>query len=66
MTPKTKTPCPRCGGLMNRHAVKMIQSSRGTDDLPGDPILGGIVEAVHACATCGTNWSESMRSTMKN
>lgn len=58
MTPKPKVRCPRCGGLMNRHAVKMIQSTRGEDET--DPLLGGIAEDVHACPACGINWSQSM------
>lgn len=44
--------CPKCGGIMNHHAEKLILTSR-----PGgqgmDEALGGYVDEMHACPNCG-------------
>jgi ribosomal protein S27AE len=39
--------CPTCGLTMNHHADKLIQTAGG------DPALGGVVQAMHACPGCG-------------
>ena len=45
--------CPKCGGLMNHHADKLVLAAG--DEPPGvvDPAFGGIVEETHACPVCG-------------
>jgi len=48
--------CPRCGHEMNHHAEKLIHPT-GSDDGPPDPVLGGIVEDLHACPACGAGAS---------
>jgi ribosomal protein S27AE len=48
--------CPRCGHEMNHHAEKLIHPT-GSDDGSPDPVLGGIVEDMHACPACGTGAS---------
>ena len=49
--------CARCGHEMNHHAEKLIHPTGSSDDASPDPILGGIVEEVHACPACGTGAS---------
>ena len=38
---------------MNHHAEKLVQPTASADAASVDPILGGIVEEVHACPACG-------------
>jgi len=43
---------------MNHHAEKLIHSTDSdADDGSPDPVLGGIVEEVHACPACGAGAS---------
>jgi len=43
--------CPSCGSEMNHHAEK-LELPTGPADVV-DPVLGGVVEEVHACPACG-------------
>ena len=45
--------CPRCGSPMNHHAEKLLQATGDEHPAAIDPILGGIVEELHACPACG-------------
>ena len=47
--------CPSCGGEMNHHAEKLVLPT-GPGDVV-DPVLGGVVEEMHACPACGTGAS---------
>jgi ribosomal protein S27AE len=47
--------CPRCGSKMNFHAEKITSSS--PEDAGYDPVLGGAVEELHACPSCGAGAS---------
>ena len=44
--------CPECGATMNRHAEKLVYTgeTRGAGE---DPLLGGVMEEMHACPQCG-------------
>lgn len=42
--------CPRCGAVMNHHAMKIDYSG----GLPGnDPAFDGPLQEVHTCPNCG-------------
>jgi len=44
--------CPKCGATMNHHAEKLVYT--GETRGPGvDPVLGGVMEEMHACPRCG-------------
>ena len=43
--------CPSCGSEMNHHAEKLVLPTGPADVV--DPVLGGVVEEVHACPACG-------------
>ena len=43
--------CPSCGAKMNHHAEKLLLPTGPADVV--DPVLGGVVEEVHACPACG-------------
>ena len=45
--------CPRCGAEMNEHAEKLVQPTDPAEEASVDPVLGGIVEEMHACPACG-------------
>lgn len=45
--------CPSCGVEMNHHAEKLVHPTEAADDSL-DPVLGGLVEELHACPACGT------------
>jgi hypothetical protein len=49
--------CTRCKREMNHHAEKLVHPTGPADDGDLDPILGGIIEEVHACPACGTGAS---------
>ena len=49
--------CASCEREMNQHAEKLVHPTGSVDDEHLDPILGGIVEEVHACPACGTGAS---------
>ena len=49
--------CASCEREMNHHAEKLVHPTGSADDGYLDPILGGIVEEVHACPACGTGAS---------
>jgi len=53
--------CATCKRETNHHAEKLVHPTGSVDDGYLDPILGGIVEEVHACPACGTG--ASRRST---
>jgi hypothetical protein len=38
---------------MNRHAEKLVYSDSPSDARWIDPLLGGLIEATHACPRCG-------------
>jgi ribosomal protein S27AE len=51
--------CPKCGGTMNQHGEKVVYT--GDPRGPGvDPVLGGVIEEMHACPRCG--YVESRRA----
>jgi predicted RNA-binding Zn-ribbon protein involved in translation (DUF1610 family) len=42
--------CPKCGAVMNHHAMKIDYSG----GLPGDdPAFDGSLQEVHTCPNCG-------------
>jgi ribosomal protein S27AE len=44
--------CPECGATMNQHGEKLVYT--GETRGPGvDPVLGGVMEEMHACPRCG-------------
>jgi ribosomal protein S27AE len=44
--------CPWCGATMNHHGEKLVYT--GETRGPGvDPVLGGVMEEMHACPNCG-------------
>jgi ribosomal protein S27AE len=45
--------CPRCGATMNHHAEKLVAPPTADDLARNDPVLGGVVEELHACPGCG-------------
>jgi len=47
--------CPSCGAKMNHHAEKLLLPTGPADVV--DPVLGGIIEEMHACPACGTGAS---------
>ena len=49
MTNSAKINCPKCGALMNHHAVKI---EYGLDE-PADPLFEGVLQDVHTCPNCG-------------
>jgi predicted RNA-binding Zn-ribbon protein involved in translation (DUF1610 family) len=53
MATTTKLRCPKCGAEMNRHAEKLVYSDSPSDARWIDPLLGGLIEATHACPRCG-------------
>lgn len=56
--------CPSCGGQMNHHAEKLVHPASPADATHADPVLGGIVEELHACPACGA--SASRRATPRS
>jgi ribosomal protein S27AE len=44
--------CPECGAAMNRHGEKLVYSGE-TGGPAVDPVLGGVMEEMHACPRCG-------------
>jgi predicted RNA-binding Zn-ribbon protein involved in translation (DUF1610 family) len=50
--PERPMVCPECGATMNQHAAKVVYG--GEAPAAGvDPFLGGVVEEMHACPSCG-------------
>lgn len=44
--------CPKCGTTMNRHSEKVVYTGETLG--PGvDPVLGGVMQEMHACPRCG-------------
>ena len=50
--------CPHCGEEMNHHAEKLTEPTSAEEAKQVDPVMGGVIEEVHACAQCGTNESQ--------
>lgn len=50
---KTPMTCPECGVTMTHHAEKLVDLYRLQDRALVDPVLGGIIQEVHACPECG-------------
>ncbi len=53
--------CPECGVTMIHHAEKLVDPSRPQDRALVDPVLGGIVQEVHACPECGKGESRLVK-----
>jgi ribosomal protein S27AE len=53
MTERKKMACPTCGVEMNCHAEKIDYTAEAADDAALDSELGGVVEEVHTCPSCG-------------
>jgi NAD(P)H-dependent FMN reductase len=49
--------CPRCGIEMNQHAEKLVHPTGAAEAASVDPVLGGIIEQLHTCPSCGTGAS---------
>jgi hypothetical protein len=54
--------CPRCGIAMNHHAEKLIEPRTDAEAARIDPVLGGLVEEMHACR-CGASASRDASKT---
>jgi predicted RNA-binding Zn-ribbon protein involved in translation (DUF1610 family) len=50
---KSKMICPKCDYEMNHHADKLIYSTEGHKVANFDSRLGGLIEEIHACPSCG-------------
>jgi ribosomal protein S27AE len=50
---KNKMICPWCGAEMNHHADKLVDPITPEDRKAADPALGGVIEQVHHCPSCG-------------
>jgi ribosomal protein S27AE len=44
--------CPKCGATMNRHGEKLVYTGV-TGGAGEDPLLGGVMQEMHACPHCG-------------
>jgi ribosomal protein S27AE len=46
--------CPKCGATMNQHGEKLVYTGETRGAGAGvDPVLGGVMEEMHACPRCG-------------
>ncbi|HEX9890855.1 MAG TPA: hypothetical protein VGB28_02175 [Actinomycetota bacterium] len=45
--------CPRCGTEMNHHADKLVEPTTREEAEAADRALGGAVEEMYACPSCG-------------
>jgi hypothetical protein len=45
--------CPGCGADMNPHAEKLVAPRSSSEAAAADLALGGIVEEIHQCPSCG-------------
>ena len=50
--------CPWCGAEMNHHADKVVYS----DGAAPDPVLGGFIDEMYTCPTCGASASRRLAS----
>jgi ribosomal protein S27AE len=55
-----KMVCTRCQVEMNRHAEKLVDATSPEEAARMDPVLGGIIEEVHACPECGHGGSRRL------
>lgn len=53
--------CPKCGAAMNQHAEKVIYPTDPREAAEADPALGGLLEEMHACPSCGNVESRRAR-----
>ena len=49
--------CPSCGVKMNQHAEKLLYPTGPAEAAAVDPVLGGTIEELHTCPSCGTGAS---------
>ena len=45
--------CPACGAEINRHAEKVDYTAGLAEPQAVDPHLGGVVQELYQCPTCG-------------
>ena len=45
--------CPACGAQMNPHAEKLVDPVTASEARETDSTLGGLIEQVHQCPSCG-------------
>jgi NAD(P)H-dependent FMN reductase len=53
--------CAACGTAMNQHAEKVVQPTTRAEAAAADPLLGGLVEEMHACPGCGAGTARAAR-----
>ncbi len=52
-TPIPRMKCPGCGDEMNPHAEKLVAPCTPSEAAAVDWALGGLVEEIHQCPSCG-------------
>jgi predicted RNA-binding Zn-ribbon protein involved in translation (DUF1610 family) len=50
---KSKMICPNCGAEMNHHADKLVDPITEEDRRHFNPNLGGVVNEIYYCPSCG-------------
>jgi ribosomal protein S27AE len=45
--------CSKCGATMNHHADKLVDPRDAREAAQVDPVLGGLLDEMHACPRCG-------------